>query len=195
MGRMARSTCTFCVRAPSRRRSHRRLHRGQHQQLEHVIGHHVAQRAGLFVERAAAFDAQRFGRGDLDILDVIAVPYRLEHGVAEAEHHDVLHRLFAEIVIDAVDGFLVENVRDDFVQLLRALQVAAERLLQNDARPAFAVAGQAGLAQPFDDRRRQRRRRRDIKQHVLAGAVLLQLLDLGLQVGIETPRLLASPTR
>ena len=28
----------------------RRLHRGQRQQLEQMIGHHVAQRAGRFVE-------------------------------------------------------------------------------------------------------------------------------------------------
>ena len=114
-----------------------------------MVGHHVAQRAGLFVERAAAFDAQRLGGRDLDVLNVIAVPHRLEHGVAEAEHHDVLHRLFAEVVIDAIDRVLVEDVGDDFVQLLRAFQIAAERLLQDDARPAFAILGQTGFAETF----------------------------------------------
>ena len=57
-------------------------------------------------------------------------------------------------MVDAVDGLFVEDAGDDLVQLLRALEIAAKRLLQDDARPAFAIAGQTGFAKTFDDRRR-----------------------------------------
>ena len=53
--------------------------------MQHVALNHVAQRAGRFIERRAAFDAQSFGGGDLDVIDVIAIPQRLENSVAEAE--------------------------------------------------------------------------------------------------------------
>ena len=55
------------------------------QHLEQVVLHHVADRAGLVVERAAALHAEVLGHGDLHALDVVAVPERLEEGVGEAE--------------------------------------------------------------------------------------------------------------
>ena len=52
----------------------RRLHRRHGQKLEHVVWHHVAQRAGLFVELAAVLHPNGFRRGDLDMVDVLSVP-------------------------------------------------------------------------------------------------------------------------
>ena len=69
---------------------------------------HVPHRARRFVERRPALDAQRFRRSDLHVIDEIAVPERLEDAVAKAEHQQVLHRLFAEIMIDAIDLRFVE---------------------------------------------------------------------------------------
>ena len=60
-------------------------------------------RAGRVVELAAPLDADRLGHGDLHVVDVIAVPQRLEDAVGEPEHHDVLDRLLAEIMVDAID--------------------------------------------------------------------------------------------
>ena len=65
--------------------------------------HHVAQRAGRFVEGCAALDAEGFRGGDLDVIDVVAIPDGLENSVAEAEGEDVLDGFFAEIMIDAVN--------------------------------------------------------------------------------------------
>ncbi len=42
------------------------------QELEQVVGDHVAQRAGRLVEGAALLDADRLGRGDLDVVDEVA---------------------------------------------------------------------------------------------------------------------------
>ena len=50
---------------------------------------------------AAPFDAERLGDGDLHVIDMRVVPQRLEQGVGEAQRHQVLHRLLAEIMVDA----------------------------------------------------------------------------------------------
>ena len=55
-----------------------------------MVRHHVAQRAGLLVEPAALLDADRLGGGDLHMVDVIAIPDRLEKAVGKAQRHDVL---------------------------------------------------------------------------------------------------------
>ena len=89
----------------------RRLHRDQAQQLQQVVLHHVAQRAGPVVEVAAAFDAHRLGHRDLHVVDRGRVPQRLEQHVGEAQRQQVLHRLLAEIVIDAEDLLLGEHAR------------------------------------------------------------------------------------
>ena len=69
---------------------------------------HVAQRARFLVISAAAFHADRFGRRDLHMIDISAVPQRLEDAVAEAEGHDVLDRFLAQIMVDAVDLAFLE---------------------------------------------------------------------------------------
>ena len=93
-----------------------------------MVCHHIAQGAGLFVERCAVFDSHRFSRGDLDIVDVIPVPHRFEERVAEAEDKDVLHCLFAKIVVNPVDGFLVEYATNNIIQRVRRFQVPPEGL-------------------------------------------------------------------
>src|ERR1700727_2372962 len=92
------------------------LHRSQGQQLKQMVRHHIAQGAGFFVERRAVLDSNRFSRGDLHIVDVVSVPHRFEQRVAEAEDEDVLHCLFAEIVVNTVDRFLVEYSMHDVIQ-------------------------------------------------------------------------------
>ena len=92
-----------------------RLHGGEGHELHDVVLHHVADGARLVIIAAARADAEAFGHGDLDVVDIVAVPDRLEDAVAKAEDEDVLHRLLAQVVVDAVDLLLVE----DAVQLAR----------------------------------------------------------------------------
>ena len=102
-----------------------------------MVLHHVAQRAGAFVVRGAALDADGLGGGDLHVIDVAPVPDRLEHAVGEAEHQQVLDGLLAEVVIDAKDLIFVEVlVRRADSARVALCEVGAERLLDDDAAPA-----------------------------------------------------------
>lgn len=88
------------------------LHGNDTQHLQQVVLDHVAQGAGTVIISGSVFDADGFGRGDLHMVDVAPIPQRLKHGVGETEDEDVLHRLFAQVVIDAEDLVLREHGMD-----------------------------------------------------------------------------------
>ena len=169
-----------------------------------MVGHHVAQSARLLVEAPAALDPDGLGRGDLDVVDVGAVPQGLENPVAEAQGHDVLDR-FAEEVVHPVDLALVEHGEDLPVQELRRGEIGAERLLDDDAAvaaAALAFAGQAGGGEALDDPAEESRRRGEVEHRVPAGAVAefgqaVGELPVGrriLEVAGEVEQPLAQPT-
>jgi hypothetical protein len=82
-------------------------------------------------------------------------------------HEEVLHRLFAEVVIDAVNLVLVEHGANRGVELARGSKVFAERLLDDHLRVlrgAEMFSREPAGAQVQDDRREDRRRSRDVEQ-------------------------------
>jgi len=105
-----------------------------------VVLEDVADGAGLLVERAAILDADRFRHGDLHVIDVAPVPQRLEDPIPEPEDQQVPDGLLAEVVVDAVDLRLAEDLADLAVQSLRRIEVVPERLLDDDPPPAAVVA-------------------------------------------------------
>jgi glucose-6-phosphate 1-dehydrogenase len=64
-------------------KGHRRFHRDEAEQLQQMILHHVAQRAGVVVVTAAMFDADLLGDRDRDVIDETLVPNRLEQRIRE----------------------------------------------------------------------------------------------------------------
>jgi hypothetical protein len=50
-----------------------------------MVLHDVAYRADRVVEAAASFDAKALGHRDLHVVDVVAIPDRLEERIGEAE--------------------------------------------------------------------------------------------------------------
>jgi hypothetical protein len=102
---------------------------------------------------------------------VIAVPDGLEDGVGKTEDHDVLDRLFAQVMVDPVDLRFVEPFRGRVVELSGALQIAAKRLLHHKADPfltfAAVLSRQARRADPLDDGLIQEGRNREV-EHVAA---------------------------
>ena len=80
-----------------------RLHRGRGDDLHHVVHDDVAKRADRIVEVAAVLDAEVLGHRDLDALDVVPVPDRLEHRVREPQVEDFLQAHLPQEVVDPVE--------------------------------------------------------------------------------------------
>ena len=135
---------------------------------------HVAEGARLLVEARAAGDGKRLGHFDLDVIDVVSVPDRLEEAVREAQGEDVLDRLLAEEVVDAEDVRLAEHGVHGGIELLGGAEIPAKRLLDDDPGPL----GEAGLAEHgHDPRERRRRDGQVIDAARLATDLPLRLLD------------------
>src|SRR5512140_1531997 len=142
-----------------------RLHRDRAKQLQGMVLHHVAQRAGIVIEGAAHFDTQVFRDGDLDVADGFAPPQRLEQGVAEAQREQVLDRGLAQVVVDPEDLFLTEHPAHGLVDGTVRRQVMAQRFFQHDAG---ARGDQSGGSQLLARGGEQRRRRRQVHHDLLS---------------------------
>ena len=153
----------------------RRLHGDEADQLEEVVLQDVARRPGLLVERAATLDADRFRHRDLDVIHVASIPERLEDPVAEPEDQQVADGLLAQVVVDAIDLRLAEDLADLAIQTLGRLEVVAERLLDDDPAPAAVVALviEADAPKAGDQAGELRRLHGEIEEVVPAGPVRL----------------------
>src|SRR5882724_6382660 len=145
---------------------HGRLQRDQAHDLEEVVLHHVAQDALRLEVAAAPLDAHGLGARDLHVVDEAVVPDRLEDAVREAEDEEVLDRLLPEVVVDAIDARLVEDLVQRLVEGLRRGEIPAERLLDDDAR----IAGAARSPEPPDHRLEQARRDGEIVERAFRAA-------------------------
>ena len=96
-----------------------RFHGHETEELHQVILHHVAQGSRVVVIAAAMPDAHLFGHGDGHVVHVTPVPNRLEERIGEAEGQNVLHRLFAQIMVDAENLRFVETLREHAIQFPR----------------------------------------------------------------------------
>src|SRR6202012_5268802 len=103
------------------------------QNLKQVILHNVANCAGGVVEGAAALNTEILGHGDLDALDVVAIPEGLHEGVCEAEHEEVVHRALAEVMVDTKYVYFVEGFVENLIQFASGFEVAAKGLFDDDA--------------------------------------------------------------
>src|SRR6266508_3634573 len=122
--------------------------------------------AGYYDSAGARADAEVLGGGDLDLIDVVAVPHGLEEPVGEPERHHVLHGLLAQVMVDAEDLVLVEHRQHLAVELLGFGQRRAERLLDHDAHVGALVMAQLARAQLADDDREEGRGGREVEAAV-----------------------------
>src|SRR5581483_5184852 len=153
-----------------------RLHRRQRDELQQMVLEHVANRPRALVERRPPLDPDRLRDRDLDMVDELPVPDRLEDPVREAQGEQVLDRLLAEVVVDPVNLVLLEVRQELAVQRARGGAVVAERLLDDQPRPAAPLP--AAASEHADERRKRRRRHGQVEDAVAAGpALLVQLRE------------------
>ncbi len=165
----------------------RRLHRRQRHELQDVIRDHVAQGSGRIVITATLFNTELLCDGDLDVVHVVAIPDRLEDAVAKSKNEYVLHRLFAEVMIDAIDLLLFDQLEERSIKLLCRLKIAAERLLVNESPPvAVLLFPQPVLDDLLRDVGKQCRRRCEIKEKIVGDLMLgSDVADQRLEVADE----------
>ena len=124
-----------------------------------MVLHDVPQRPDRVVEAPPVVHTEVLGHGDLDALDVVAVPERLEDGVGEPEEQDVHRRFLAEEMVDPVDLPFLEVPVQLGVQRPGRGQVVAEGLLHRDPGPL----GETGPGQALHHAAEQRRRDLEIE--------------------------------
>ena len=149
--------------APGRRW---RLHGQVAHDLQQMVLDDIANHADFFIKASAAGDVEILGHRHLHTLDVMAVPDRLQKRIGEAEVHDVLHCLFAEVVIDAEDRLFGKDLPQHVVERARGIEIAPERFFDHHARALRA----AGSREVFDHRRKRAGRDRQVKQRPARGA-------------------------
>ena len=164
-----------------------------------MVRHHVAQCAGRLVEGTALLDADRLGRGDLDVVDMRVVPDWLEDAVGEADGQDRLHCLLPEEMVDPVDLVLAGCGKNLAVERLGRGQVAAEGLLDHDPpERASLFLEQAGPAELRDDRAEEARGHRQVEDDVATqsaaeGRVGRGILEIDLEVAKPRPDPIPGP--
>ena len=156
--------------------AHRRLHRDHAQQLQQVVLHHVAQRAAAVVVAASLLDTDLLGDRDHHARDVLAPPQRFEQQVAETQRHQVLHRLLAQIVVDAEDLAFGEVPAHRLVDALAGSEVVPERLLEHQSDPLVV---QPRLGDALRNALEQVRRGRHVDHDRLRATGANPVRDLG----------------
>src|SRR5215469_10656023 len=151
-----------------------------------MVWDHVAQRARGFVVAAAQLDSQFLGNGDLHVIDVAAIPHRLENSVREAEGEKILNRFFAEVMIDAIGLRFLKDLTYGMIQSDRGSQVAPKGLFDNRAAPCMVIfLHETGRAEMLDDNREKLGADREIKEAVsFRPFVLLDLIEGTLEFGV-----------
>ncbi|MNC89090.1 hypothetical protein D3C83_49880 [compost metagenome] len=71
------------------------------------------------------------GHRDLHAFHVVAIPQRLEKSVGEAKVHQVLHRFLAEVMVDAENIRICENLSQHRIERARRGEIPAERLFDH----------------------------------------------------------------
>src|SRR5207245_9404500 len=94
----------------------RRLHLDERQELKDMVLDDVAHRPGLLVIAGPLLDPDRLRHRDLHVVDVLAVPDRLEDPVRETQDEDVLDGLLAQVMVDEEHLVVAENGVDHRVE-------------------------------------------------------------------------------
>ena len=156
----------------------RRLHAHEREQLQHVVLDQVAQRARLVVVARPRADPDVLGGRDLDVVDEVAVPDRLEHVVGEPERHHVLDGLLAQVVVDAVDLLLAEGATETVFCSSRADSRSVPNGFSMITRTsALAAVVEVRLLERARDHPEELRRGREVERAVERVALALERVE------------------
>src|SRR5208282_875704 len=121
------------------------------------------------------------------MVDVAAVPDRLEDAVGETENQDVLNRFLAEIMVDAINLALLKDFSKILIEGASAFKVPAKRLLDYQPPPGtIDLFHQPCFPALLDNSREKIRRCGEVEEHIAASpAFLVQLGQQNLKLGVS----------
>src|SRR6185437_10541343 len=123
----------------------RRLHGDEAQDLQEVVLHHVLEGTHPVVVAGSPLQGQRLLPDDLDLLDVGAVPDRLQHPVGQAGPEQRLHRGHRQEVVDPEDLLLAQRGDQLPVEGRGTGKILPERLLEHDPTPGRQADREEGV--------------------------------------------------
>ena len=62
------------------------------------------------------------------MINATLIPLGIDKAIGKSQHQKVLHRLFAQVVIDSVDILVIEKLSECFIDLSRRIEALANRL-------------------------------------------------------------------
>ena len=80
-----------------------------------MILHHIAHSTRRVIISTATINRDGLGDGDLDIVDIMIIPKRLEQNIGKAHGHQVLYGFFTQIMVDTVDLPLIKVLGQNLV--------------------------------------------------------------------------------
>ena len=99
-----------------------------------MVLHHIPQSTRVIIKRAALFNTDAFGHGDLHIGNRLATPKRLKKSIAKPQCKQILNRRFTQVMVNSENLIFSEDAVDGVVDGTVGGQVVAQRLFKHDAR-------------------------------------------------------------
>src|SRR5580658_5226663 len=104
----------------------RTIHRDHAQQLQQVVLDHVPQRPTAVIIPATLSHAHLLRHADLDMIDKIPVPQRLEDMIRKPKGREILYHLLSQVMIDMIDLPLLEPPGQIPVELFGGFEIGPE---------------------------------------------------------------------
>src|SRR5690625_774991 len=142
-----------------------------------MILNHISERARLIVVPASVLYIYCFGDRYLDIVDVISIPEGFKDSIRKPEGENILHRLFAQVVVDPKNLTLFKVSRQVIIKSSCTFKVPAKRLFNHESA-FFGIPAQASHVHIQSNRLNKPRSYREIEYPVgLCTPLLLYLIQ------------------
>src|SRR6266478_2612770 len=136
------------------------------------------------------------------MVDMVAVPHRLEDAVGKAQYHYVLNRLLAEEMVHPIDLGFRQHTQDLSIQRAGRGEIAAERLFDDDTPETAAFfLHEADGAELLDNGTEQLATDGKIKDRIVTRLVqcrrlFVDLVEASVSVGLrDVAREMSNPAR
>ena len=105
------------------------LHGNKAEKLHQVVLNHIPQLAYFVVVRPSALDAHHLSDGNLHVINTAMIPLTINEAISEAQNQKVLNGLFAQLVINSVDGLLIKVASNRVIHRSGGLEALTDRFL------------------------------------------------------------------